>query len=440
MLAKRFLAMLVLSAALMVSCGSEDDTIITDSDTIAPEAITDLAAGDPDGSSIALIWTSPGDDPDVGKARTYDIRYATFMITDVNWSTATQVIDEPPPKAVGNLDTFTVSGLSPATTYYFGIKTADEAANWSELSNIASATTLQAGNWTIYTTANSGLPSNTIQCIALEGLVKYFGTSAGLARYYGTGWTVYTTANSNIVGDNITTVAVDSAAVKWIGSDADGVSKLEGSVFTSLTTANSDLASNGIRCIVTLHPGDIWFGTGSAGISRLHDTTWTQYNTSTTNLIFNAINTMAFDNDGNLWVATNLGGVARLDNDSFVNYPEIAGYSYNGVHAIASDDQGNIWFGTDHGVAVFDGSSWTTYNTTNSGLLDDVVTSIAVGADGDMWFGGYENGLSRFDGTAWTPYTTGNSRLPDNFVLSLQVDPLGNLWIGTLNGLAMFYD
>lgn len=92
-------------------------------------------------ASITLNWTAPGDDGSVGTASQYDIRYSTSTITDANWATATQVTGEPAPKAAGLGETFTVTGLASSTKYYFAIKTADEASNWSPISNIASATT-----------------------------------------------------------------------------------------------------------------------------------------------------------------------------------------------------------------------------------------------------------------------------------------------------------
>jgi hypothetical protein len=92
-------------------------------------------------ASITLNWTAPGDDGTVGTATQYDIRYSTTAITDANWTTATQVSGESAPKAAGLAETFTVTGLASSTKYYFAIKTADEASNWSALSNVASATT-----------------------------------------------------------------------------------------------------------------------------------------------------------------------------------------------------------------------------------------------------------------------------------------------------------
>ena len=107
----------------------------------APAAIANFAVGTITGTTVALSWTAPGDDGTTGTASEYDIRFATVPITDVNWNSATQVSGEPAPQAAGATQSFTVTGLTSDTHYYFAIKTADEVPNWSALSNVATATT-----------------------------------------------------------------------------------------------------------------------------------------------------------------------------------------------------------------------------------------------------------------------------------------------------------
>ena len=52
------------------------------------------------------------------------------------------VSDPPTPQMAGAIQSKTVSGLSPNTTYYFAIKAADETPNWSAVSNSPSAQTI----------------------------------------------------------------------------------------------------------------------------------------------------------------------------------------------------------------------------------------------------------------------------------------------------------
>ncbi len=113
----------------------------TEAENTPPGTVADLVAQNPTENSMELTWTAPGDDGYSGTAAEYDIRYSTSNITNANWDAATQVSGEPSPLTAGGNESFTVTNLDPSTTYYFGIKTADEVPNWSALSNIASATT-----------------------------------------------------------------------------------------------------------------------------------------------------------------------------------------------------------------------------------------------------------------------------------------------------------
>jgi len=117
---------------------------VTSSDSTAPAAVADLAAGSPTVNSIDLTWTAPGDDGGTGTASSYDVRYSTSVIDAGNWASATQATGEPTPSVAGSAEGMTVSGLSDDTTYYFAIKTSDEVPNESDLSNVPSATTLPA--------------------------------------------------------------------------------------------------------------------------------------------------------------------------------------------------------------------------------------------------------------------------------------------------------
>lgn len=111
------------------------------SDTTAPGAITNLAVLNVATSSIALSWTAPGDDGADGTAASYVIRYATTTITAANWPSLTIFSGAPAPLSAGTSQSVMLTGFTPGTTYYFAIKSEDEAGNKSDLSNVASATT-----------------------------------------------------------------------------------------------------------------------------------------------------------------------------------------------------------------------------------------------------------------------------------------------------------
>jgi len=113
-------------------------------DVTAPAKVGDLQAtvygsrktSQPD--ELFLLWTAPGDDGNEGTAAEYDIRYATAPITEASWGSALQVSGEPTPAAAGTAQMMSVKRLPGGVRWHFALKTADEAENWSPLSNVPS--------------------------------------------------------------------------------------------------------------------------------------------------------------------------------------------------------------------------------------------------------------------------------------------------------------
>ncbi len=110
-------------------------------DLTAPRRISDLSVASTTGSSVTLSWTAPGDDSLTDQASYYDVRYSTSVLTESNWSSATQAANIEKPKAPSSTESFAVMGLESNKRYYFGIKTADEEYNYSSLSNVVDGTT-----------------------------------------------------------------------------------------------------------------------------------------------------------------------------------------------------------------------------------------------------------------------------------------------------------
>jgi len=108
---------------------------------LAGFSVTDLAVVANGAEHVRLRWTAPGDSVTGAPAVAYDLRYATAGITPETWTAATPISGLPAPAPRGQLETFTVSGLAPVTTYYFALMAADRDSNWSALSNVAEGTT-----------------------------------------------------------------------------------------------------------------------------------------------------------------------------------------------------------------------------------------------------------------------------------------------------------
>ncbi|MBL7839429.1 MAG: VCBS repeat-containing protein [Cyclobacteriaceae bacterium] len=117
----------------------------------------------------------------------------------------------------------------------------------------------------------------------------------------------------------------------------------------------------------------------------------------------------------------------------------------NQVSSILIDHDDNLWAayadagGEGPGVSKFDGTNWTHYNKNNSGLPNNGIRAMAVDASGNVWFGCYNAGIVKFDGTTWTRFHTGNSGIVGNNVTALQFDSNNNLWVGAyFDGISKF--
>ena len=116
-------------------------TTLAAPDTTRPAPTTTLIVVTATETSAQLRWTAVGDDSLTGTAASFDVRRSTSPITAANWASATQLTGEPAPGAAGTVTNFTATGLSRQTTYYFAVRTTDDAGNLSALSNVPSVTT-----------------------------------------------------------------------------------------------------------------------------------------------------------------------------------------------------------------------------------------------------------------------------------------------------------
>lgn len=150
-------------------------TTMAQLDLTPPTPISDLEVTTAGLDSISLSWTATGDDGTSGKASTYDLRYSGSPITVGNWASATQATNEPIPSFSGVTESMTVTGLSPAGSYYFAIKAIDEANNASSLSNIPLGQTT-----TIEGDVNR---DRTVDILDLVIVGKAFGATPGQSNW-----------------------------------------------------------------------------------------------------------------------------------------------------------------------------------------------------------------------------------------------------------------
>lgn len=141
---------------------------------------------------------------------------------------------------------------------------------------------------------------------------------------------------------------------------------------------------------------------------------------------------VAVDHAGQWWVA-HFGGVARYDGSNWSVWDSTQvglSFSSSSATALQASADGRIWVATNNaGCAVFANNTWTTLNTGNSGLPSNSIRALAFGTDGKVYFA-TAAGLAVQDGANWTVYNSANTGITgfDN-CKSVAVTAAGVVWV-----------
>lgn len=296
-------------------------------------------------------------------------------------------------------------------------------------------------------TRNEGLVNNFVTAIAIDSLGnKWIGTNNGVSKFDGTNWTTYNMSNSSIVSNEIKSIAVDLQNNVWIGSEAHNgfiecVAKFDGTQWTRYNSNYSSGGSSGadILDIDVDNQGNVWFiSLGGNPLTKYDGTNFTRYTTLNFPQNFYP-SCMAIDSQGNIWLGTNTG-VSKFDGINCISFNSSNSGIINNSKTkdVKIDTMGSIWLSTDMGIVKYDGINWTNYTTSNSGLHYNYIHNMVIDLHGNKWFGSKMGGVSKFDGNNWVTYSTQNSELSDNVVYDIKIDNQNNKWIVTHNGLSKF--
>lgn len=261
-------------------------------------------------------------------------------------------------------------------------------------------------SWTIYNSSNSPLPHNVCYAIASEGNTIWIGSVWGLVRFDGgTNWMVYTTANSSLPYDYIISIDIDSSGNKWI-------------------------------CTIDQ------FGTTAGGVTKFDNVNWITYNTSNSGIIYNWAPNTFVDRTNVKWIGTAFGLSVFDDTNWNTLTPSNSSLPDIAIEKVREDLIDSLyWIGTDSGLALLNTSSnhWTIYNTSNF-LHDNVIGDIEIDAQNRKWISTYRGGIAMFDNSTWTFYDTSNVGEMLRFVRNLCFDHRGGLWATSQLGLIYYGD
>jgi type IX secretion system substrate protein len=256
-----------------------------------------------------------------------------------------------------------------------------------------------------------------------------------ILHYYEGNWEIYKTPNAAIAGDYFTCIAKDDSGSVFIGGNGFydyGISRYKNSEwkhFPEEFTYSYQIYCGGIA----KDTGQIIWAlqTGDNELIKLDGDSFTFY----TPTINGSLSALAIDANHYKVVGFNQDGICIFNNLSWNNIS--AGMSNNNVHSIAIDSLNHYWAGTEDGINIYNGTTWSYLNTSNSPLPSDMVYGITISTDGIKWIS-TDSGAAKYDGVNWTIYNTGNSALPSNTINRIYIDKYHVIWFCTDSGLVSF--
>jgi murein DD-endopeptidase MepM/ murein hydrolase activator NlpD/Tol biopolymer transport system component len=251
-----------------------------------------------------------------------------------------------------------------------------------------SAASYDGSVWQVYNTVQ-----NTHALVVDQNNVAWFGTYGdGLWSFDGLNWKIYTSSNSGLPSNNVRSIAVDPTdGSLWFGTGdccnyANGLAHKNGTTWTKYTPSNSCLPDRTILSIAVDSKGVIWLGTWGSGVVRFDGTTCTMYNTSNSPLPYNEVCDIAVDKDDSLWFGTG-AGLSHFDGTNWTVYTSTNSPLPGGAVSVEVDPSGNKWIGSSASLVLFDNTNFTIFNTSNSPLPNSDIWGISTFHDGRVLVG-----------------------------------------------------
>jgi ligand-binding sensor domain-containing protein len=295
--------------------------------------------------------------------------------------------------------------------------------------------------WAHHTFQDTSLNNVQDVFIASDGAL-WVGTINGAAKFDGSVWTVYNTANSGLPINDVIEITADNSGTLWFCTYGGGVASFDGSSWQVYSTTNSPLPSDIVSNAAEDSQGNMWFSTHrfmfqEGGITKFDGTTWQTFDTLNSGISSNDISYLTVDNNDNIWFSSIDGGVGSFDGVTWTIYDTLnSGVPINQACRVHIDNNGDKWFGHWFGLITrFNGSTWTIYDYSHSSVLfDGHIYDIMEDTDGNIWVG-TDYGVTKFDGTKWNDFAGKKYTLLENKVVySVVIDKDGNTWVGTLGG------
>lgn len=308
---------------------------------------------------------------------------------------------------------------------------------------------LTNGQWTTFDTTNSGLTSDNVYDVAIDGEGNiWFATHDGINRYtpQTDQWRSYL-PEAEIDNDRYwASLEIDTNGIIWAVSKGHG-----GAFYSPATDQWQSFVPNSTELLatdITIDADDnLWIATRTG--ARFYNTstkTWKFYNSSNVELVDERFMSTVVDQDGAVWFGTLSGGLEKYDpqRDRWQRYSRASSGLVSDVQieALLLDTGKRLWVGTGQGLnrVNTNGTQWATYQQDFSlAPADHYIRAMAFANDNELVVGSRTRGLSIYNklSESWEHLHIGNSQLPSNRIMDLKADK-HVLWIGLDVGLVRF--
>lgn len=277
-----------------------------------------------------------------------------------------------------------------------------------------SVRTAATGEWRHISAAaadgsDPGPPTDQLMALVFDdaGTLWVGSWAQGVLEYDGSTWTEHGDSPGTC-GNKVWAITAAASAI-WAACGDDqggyGASHFDGSVWQTWTTAEG-LPTNVVTALAA--SGDQgYFGTNGpgilgSGIVPVGQSVGEALKTAPSELPVNDVTALEFDDGGRPWVGTRGAGLFVRQGDRWEQFTR-AGTSGGLAGDMITDlvwDAGRLWVAStrsvyqpggyvDGGASAYDpaADSWLTLTSRTSNLPSDEVSSVAVTADGIVWFG-----------------------------------------------------
>ncbi|MEP2023967.1 MAG: two-component regulator propeller domain-containing protein [Reichenbachiella sp.] len=239
------------------------------------------------------------------------------------------------------------------------------------------------------------------------------------------------TAEDGLSSNNLTQVFQDSQGLLWITS-FNGVMIFDGERIEVYDINNLPiLETDGFYAIVEDENAVLYLGSQGSGIIKYNNSQFSELEVSSGPLP-KSVPALLPSKSGVLYVGSNNEGVFKWKN-GIASKLDIPKLNKSTISNIKEDKEGKLWIATEgQGLFCLKNEKLEKHYTTENGLFDDYVESLACTNDGKLMVA-TTRGLQFVDQTGQLNAVAGLSNVYINFLF---VDEWNSVWAGTENGLA----